>query len=438
MAVNPTAVWRIRPSGSDTNGGGYDAAISGAGTDYSQQNSAQASGTHLTGTTSTVTDATAANFTSAMVGNAMFITGGGSTAGFYFITAFTSSSVVTLDRSPGAAVTNATFHVGGGWATIGGNTTGAPLVGGNKVYILGSGIPNPASYVYDYTQAGFNGASGSATTGIILFAADTATPSYGSGGYPTIKLSNGYLFNACTCISLQGLWFVATSSLNNGPMSACASSSADKCVLDQFGFAQTWTGNTSTTLSLRRLEIFNSTGSGTPSASYAVSLYGDDGTMQGCNIHDALTNGVDVGNSCAIVGNIFSNLKGSAAAINLGSIAGSVFMQTVLNNTIDNGLGSGIVVNNGGNVPVVSIHNNIISNMTASGKFGLQLTSQTAAVNNALNLGGFIDNNTYYGNTTDTSGIGYGGNDTSNSGTAPNTIASSPYVASSTENYTLA
>lgn len=81
MTVNSTAVWRVRPSGSNTNGGGYDAGISGAATDYSQQNAAQASGTHgvTTGST-TFTDATANAFTSAMIGNALYITGTGPTS----------------------------------------------------------------------------------------------------------------------------------------------------------------------------------------------------------------------------------------------------------------------------------------------------------------------------------------------------------------------
>ena len=49
----------------------------------------------------------------------------------------------------------------------------------------------------------------------------------------------------------------------------------------------------------------------------------------------------------------------------------------------------------------------------------------------------FIDYNTYYGNNADLSAINYGPHDTSNSGTAPKLISVSPYVASSTENYTL-
>src|SRR5271170_2466310 len=100
MAVNATAIWRVRPSGSNTNGGGYDPGISGAATAYSKQNTAQATGTLGTSTASTTfTDAGGA-FTSAMVGNALWIaSGAGFTVGAYFITAFGSSTSVTLDRA---------------------------------------------------------------------------------------------------------------------------------------------------------------------------------------------------------------------------------------------------------------------------------------------------------------------------------------------------
>ncbi len=117
MAINASAVWRVRPGGSNVNGGGYDAAISGAGTDYSQQDAAQVSGTAGTAAgTTTFTDATANNFTSAMIGNAIWIaSGAGFTAGAYFVTGFTSSSIVTLDRSPGTG-SAAVWKLGGAWA----------------------------------------------------------------------------------------------------------------------------------------------------------------------------------------------------------------------------------------------------------------------------------------------------------------------------------
>ena len=161
MAVNATAIWRVRPSGSNTNGGGYDSGIAGAATDYSTQNSAQASGTHGAGSgTTTFTDSTAAAFTSAMVGNAIKIAG----QGFYFVTAFTNASNVVVDRTLGT-FSSASWSLGGGWADYFTNTTSAgPLVAGNWCLILGSGIPDPSSYTFDYlavASGGFLPKSGS-------------------------------------------------------------------------------------------------------------------------------------------------------------------------------------------------------------------------------------------------------------------------------------
>ena len=89
MAANATAVWRVRPSGSNTNGGGYDCSISSGAT-----------GTNGSFTGTTFTDA-AALFTSGMVGRSINITG----VGQYLITAFINSSNITLGSgNPGVVL----------------------------------------------------------------------------------------------------------------------------------------------------------------------------------------------------------------------------------------------------------------------------------------------------------------------------------------------
>src|SRR5271166_746827 len=161
MAVNATAVWRVRPSGSNTNGGGYDSGIAGAGTDYSQQNTAQATGTLGTAAGTTAFSDAGGAFTAVMIGNALWIaSGAGFTAGAYFITGYTSATAITLDRSPGTG-TVANWAVGGAWADPStrfdtSSSPASPVVAGNIIYVLGSGTPNPASYTYDYdiTTAG--------------------------------------------------------------------------------------------------------------------------------------------------------------------------------------------------------------------------------------------------------------------------------------------
>jgi hypothetical protein len=238
MTINATAVWRVRPSGANTNGGAYDAGIAGAATDYSQQNSAQASGTAGTATgTTAFADAVAAAFTSAMVGNCIqIVSGSGFTAGFYFVTAFTSSTAVTLDRSPGTG-TVAVWHLGGGWADFWTNTT-ANIVPGNTVYVLGSGIPNPSSYTYDYTNPTFfTPVSGNATAGYITFAADPQTPNFSTGGVPCIKqgTTRGVMLFSTNFIKISNLWIVLAVA-DNGLFQSMGAFVMLNCVVDQFAF----------------------------------------------------------------------------------------------------------------------------------------------------------------------------------------------------------
>jgi hypothetical protein len=142
MSLPVTAVWEVRPTvGSDTNGGGFDPAISGAGTDYSQQDAANSSGSNISTTdgvgvgTTTWASATA-NFTSAIVGNIIYLSGSGITTGWYEVVAFTNSTTVTLDRNPGTG-TGATMNIGGALATISQAYTSAAL--SNTIYVKASG-----------------------------------------------------------------------------------------------------------------------------------------------------------------------------------------------------------------------------------------------------------------------------------------------------------
>ena len=85
MAVNATAVWRVRPSGSNTNGGGFDCAISPAATGTAGSWATSAG-------TTTFTDTTAAAFTSGMVGSAINILGLGQVS----ILSRVSASAITI------------------------------------------------------------------------------------------------------------------------------------------------------------------------------------------------------------------------------------------------------------------------------------------------------------------------------------------------------
>ncbi|HLV78899.1 MAG TPA: hypothetical protein VKT32_01420 [Chthonomonadaceae bacterium] len=135
--ANATAVWEVRPTaGNDNNGGGFDPGISGAGTDYSQQNTAQLSLSDITISGSAVSSVTG-GFTSAMIGNAFQINGN-----WYFITAVTDSHHCTI-TTPSTNGSGLSGNVGGALATPG--KAGALMSGGNTVWIKNSGTASITS-----------------------------------------------------------------------------------------------------------------------------------------------------------------------------------------------------------------------------------------------------------------------------------------------------
>lgn len=443
MTTTPTAIWRVRPSGSNTNGGGYDPGISGAATDYSQQNAAQASGTH--GSTSgagstTFVDSTANAFTSAMVGNAIWIASGTNfQVGAYFVTGFTSASTITLDRTPssGGAGSVGVWALGGGWADFWTNTdvsgsfgsnAGNWLVPGNTIYILGSGTPNPASYVYDYTSTlNFTPPNGDNTTnGYIVFANDPLTTGYKAppdttGGMPTVKHSNMIFFNA-NGIEVDGLWFVRFSANTNGAFGAVAASTTLPvmiigCVIDQFGFDVAGWRN----VNAFGCEVFSSqSGSG---SGYGVQMAGAC-ELVACNIHDCVAGGVFVGSNCSIINNIIAKNAGDGVNLNPGAST----LQVMINNTVDGNSGNGFNFTGTGAINSTTMINNIISNHTGVGKFGVVTGAGSGAAGSRIAM--IIDYNSYYNNTANYSNINAGPHDTA--------LAVTPYVASATENYTLA
>src|SRR5438105_2455552 len=105
MAISASFVWEVRTTGADTNGGGFKTGATG--TDFSQQDAAQASGADLAVDATTNTKITSAthNFVAADVGNLIQISAGtGYTTGFYEIVSV-ASNAATLDRSPAAVGT---------------------------------------------------------------------------------------------------------------------------------------------------------------------------------------------------------------------------------------------------------------------------------------------------------------------------------------------
>lgn len=431
MAVLATAIWRVRPSGNNTNGGGYDPGIAGAATDYSQQNAAQAGGTNgaTTGTTN-FADTTANAFTAAMIGNAIYISGAGQTTGFYFVTAFVDVGNVTLDRSPGTG-TGATWNLGGGWADFWTNCSGSapsPLVPLNTVYILGSGTPNPASYTYDYTIAASKTIiSGAVATGFIKFANDPGTPGYKAppdttGGMPTVLLNNaGANLSSTQSTSWNGLWFVIGQDYLNGMMQINARFFG--CVWDTVAHNSiVFYGGTGS--NFIGCEIFSSTTGGI--GTYAFIFQGTH-VFLNCNIHD-LNIPLCYNTEIYLHSCILAKIKKSTTCTAVIFCSGGA-VNDLINCTIDGNEGDGIYMATQANWGRMSTRffNNIISNHTGVGAYGINLNFGSAAVNTSIP--GFYDYNVFYNNTVDMNNLNHGPHDTYG--------GSDPYVAQSTENYTL-
>ena len=195
MALSAAIVWEVRTAGSDVNGGGFKAGATG--TDYSQQDAANAAGNNIstvdavTAVSTTVTSATA-SFTSAIVGNVIYLAGGTGpvTAAWYEVITFVNATTITVDRNI-IVSTGVTMNIGGALATL--TQLAANMVTSNKAFV----------------KAG----TGYTTTATITFGAASITPSNTGPyshivGYTTTRTDGGrFTLTLSTNGGLTGLLF---------------------------------------------------------------------------------------------------------------------------------------------------------------------------------------------------------------------------------------
>jgi hypothetical protein len=430
----PNSVFRMRPSGNNANGAGYDATIAGAGTDYSQQNTAQASGTNgaASGTTN-FSDATAAAFTSAMVGNAINISvGGGMTTGSYFVTAYVNPSNVTLDRSPGTG-SGATWKLGGAWAdwtNLTSTNYGCP---GMTLYVLGSGIPNPSAYSYDYTfTAPSPLISGSATVGRIAILADPATPNYSTGGRPVISTSSIILYSG-TFYTVERIAFVASgNSGTNGMFYNTYNINFVECAFDQNGYDVAFSVSAGIAgLALHRCECFSSVPKRGTNAQYAWSLsssYTGQAVVMQCNFHDLVGPVLQTkGMGAFIEENVITNNGGTAITANNYVYGYAIIVKNQINASGVNG----IEFTNQASLASAVVVGNFITNTVG---VGIKVDVGTATVNDLIR--GVIRNNWFYNNTTDTSGLSTSATTVDGRITGDSIGTDPQYVNTSTEDLT--
>jgi hypothetical protein len=134
MALSASTVWEVRTTGNDGNGGGF--VTGSGGTDFSQQDAAQAVLTvaSVLGPAANQVTVAGGDYTCVAgdVGNILQITGGTATAGFYHITA-RAGQVWTLDRNAGAIGNTVVGAMGGGLASPA--VAAPPMVNGNILFI---------------------------------------------------------------------------------------------------------------------------------------------------------------------------------------------------------------------------------------------------------------------------------------------------------------
>lgn len=379
MAIQATAIWRVRIGGLDTNGGAFDPAISGAGTDYTDQDAAQLTITDLatSGASATVTSATG-GFTSSMIGNAMRIASGTNfTVGTYFITAVTDTNTAVLDRTCSTASgASGAAKIGGALASYLQPYASGFAVAGNVIYVRGSGSNEPSDI--DYYCTTFVGTVAACSV-------------VGYNGRPKVS-HGGILYNGNSVgLHIENFYFIQTSAAQTayGVASGEGILCVD-CVFDTGGFDATQI----TTASVDRCSFIN-TGAQLPGTRQTLVYSSGWGAVTRSIIKDQRGDGISMNgtiNRVAVVGNIIQNclgngITGTKATLYLGEVA-------LNGNTIYGNGGHGISVNSFDCL----VHENIIANHTGSGKYGIYCSgSETAArQHDACKL----NRNNYYGNTT--------------------------------------
>ena len=369
MAISTMAVWRVRIDGNDLNGGAFDSSIVGAGTDYSDQASAQLSLTDLaTVSASAAVSSASGGFTAAMIGNAVRIASGTNfTAGTYFIAAVTDANNATLDRTCCTAAASAgVAKVGGAKASVS-EPVARGAIAGNTVMIRGQGSEDPIDIDYG---------SVSVTTG-------SGIAYVGYNGRP--KLShNGRCFYS-VYVTAKNLFFVqiagtsADGALVSGTISTPQARAID-CVFDTAGYDTQAVQN----YTLYNCTVMNSGAQIPVTTRFAVNNAGGGGVIN-CHIKDQRGRGIYIGpgHGLGVLDSIIQNCSDSGIVV--GANGSNPYTgTTIANNTIYDCGGHGIESSQNN----VTITKNLICNITGEGKYGLYATYSPTSITDHAGVSG--------------------------------------------------
>jgi hypothetical protein len=208
MAFASSVAWEVRSTGSDTNGGGFDAVSGVPGTDRSQQDAAQTTYTDLVidGTTNTKCTSAAFPFAAADVGNIINITSGtGFTVQRVQILSV-SGVTATCDKSLGTlGSTGGNGKLGGGLATLAAAFT--LVVAQNSVYVKAATYSQTAALAAPTVQfylVGYNTSHTDLTGTVLITMATTVNANLINAGSGT----------AMVCTNIQFQFTGATANAN--------------------------------------------------------------------------------------------------------------------------------------------------------------------------------------------------------------------------------
>lgn len=425
MALTASQQWWLRTGGDELNGGGYDATVSGAGTNYANQDAAQLSLSDMACANSTTLTSVTGGFTALMIGNIVRIASGTNfTAGYYMVTARASTNSVTVDRNPtnGGSATGGTGRLGGAFASpvnlASGGTANQPVVAsplapGHIVNVRGGGTDNPASP--DYTPTGGTGywtmPAGNLTTGIIQFTGFNGRPFLQSDG-AIIKTSYWRLTHVK--LSPTGTASPMLQDTNAGGSGKLAGLALIDVVFDQNGQDCALCD----TVGMMQQSFCTNTGSTAAGTVSTVKGANHGGWFYNNQFAHQRGPAIELYQMGGAVGNLITDCrlttKGAIEVGTIGNIANPIVIG-VINNTLDSNLGDGIRALDAGGCCSGVVFNNLVTN---SGRYNL---------NYPTNADRFVSirpdyNAVYNGGTANRNNVSAGAHDV--------TLSANPYMGS--------
>jgi hypothetical protein len=418
MALNAASTWYVRKTGVETNGGGFDSTVAGAGTNYADQAAPQLAITDLASTASTTVTSAAGGFTAAMIGNILRLASATGTpvadsAGSRYlrITAVTDTNTATVDKTSGT-YTAGIAKVGGAHASIVNYSNGGaglptpalttPLIAGNTVYVRSAGDVSDPSIAgtpdYDYSAGYWTFPVGTVVSpmrfvGLGLSDSVPTDPLTMPTSRPLIKIS-GLLFYTPSYTSVFNFKTFTSSTptyTTHGVVSSGTRQGLYNSIHDTNGAdGAAFTGGLGSIIS--RCWIKN-TGGGAAGTAGTVNGPGGLTLVTDNLITDVRGVGINIaggGNDHGMV--LARNIIANTGSTGITASSSANYISTLANNTIYNAGGDGILFSSQG-VTGFACYGNTVSKIP-SGKFAFKVSSGTVADNDRRKV--FFDYNNAY------------------------------------------